>query len=104
YLKTETLGSEPTLGPSLAVALGVAVVATIVLSVYPRLLFELAEASVRSSGIAAALRRNDSKLQVSSLKFQRRQSSNLRLGEAFHKVCYTHMTDDEGGPFVAWSL
>src|SRR5438094_6653743 len=45
YLKRETAGSEPVLGPSLAVALGVAVVATLLLGVYPRLLFEAAEAS-----------------------------------------------------------
>jgi NADH-quinone oxidoreductase subunit N len=50
YLKKETMGSEPTIGPSLAVALGVAVVATIVLGVYPRLLFELADASARTMG------------------------------------------------------
>ena len=52
YLKKETMGSEPVLGPSLAVALGVAVVATIVLGIYPRLLFELAEASARTMGAA----------------------------------------------------
>ncbi|OFV92382.1 MAG: hypothetical protein A3G76_10080 [Acidobacteria bacterium RIFCSPLOWO2_12_FULL_65_11] len=50
YLKKETMGSELVLGPSLAVALGVAVVVTIVLGVYPRLLFELAEASAATLG------------------------------------------------------
>ena len=44
YLKSETIGSEPTVSASLALVLGVAVVATIVLGVYPRLLFEVAEA------------------------------------------------------------
>jgi NADH-quinone oxidoreductase subunit N len=59
YLKTETMGSEPTVSPSLSLALGVAVVATIVLGIYPRLLFEVAEASARTlgaSGILTALR------------------------------------------------
>jgi NADH-quinone oxidoreductase subunit N len=59
YLKTETLGSEPAPGPSLTFALSVAVIATIVLGIYPRLLFEVAEASARTlgaSGISAALR------------------------------------------------
>src|SRR5437773_2828950 len=45
YLKKETIGSEPIAGPSLTLALVVAVAATIVFGVYPRLLFELAEAS-----------------------------------------------------------
>src|SRR5437773_1247414 len=53
YVKKETAGSEPVLGPSLAVALGVAVVATLVLGLYPRLLFELAEASASTIGAAA---------------------------------------------------
>jgi NADH-quinone oxidoreductase subunit N len=59
YLKTDTSGSEPTLNPMLAVALAVAVVATLALGVYPRLLFEIAEASaqtLRAAGIAATLR------------------------------------------------
>jgi NADH-quinone oxidoreductase subunit N len=59
YLKKETIGSEPTASPSLTFALGVAVAATLVLGIYPRLLFEVAEASARTlgaSGILAALR------------------------------------------------
>jgi NADH-quinone oxidoreductase subunit N len=59
YLKKETSGSEPTLSPALALTLGIAVAATLVLGVYPRLLFELAEASARTlgaSGVTAALR------------------------------------------------
>jgi NADH-quinone oxidoreductase subunit N len=52
YLKTETIGSEPTTTVPLALALGVAVVATIVLGVYPRQLFEIAEASARTLGAA----------------------------------------------------
>jgi NADH-quinone oxidoreductase subunit N len=59
YLKKETVGSQPSAGPALAVALGVAVLGTLVLGVYPRLLFEIAEASARTlgaAGITAALR------------------------------------------------
>src|SRR5205823_14070537 len=59
YLKKETIGSEPVASPSLAVALAVAIVATLVLGVYPRLLFEVAELSARTlgaAGITAALR------------------------------------------------
>ena len=59
YLKTDTAGSEPTASPALAIALGVAVLATLVLGLYPRLLFELADASARTLGavgVAASLR------------------------------------------------
>ena len=59
YLKKDTMGSEPTANPALTLALGLAVVATIALGVYPRLLFELADASARTlgvAGIAAAVR------------------------------------------------
>ena len=59
YLKKDTIGSEPTTSPALAVVLGLAVVATLVLGVYPRLLFELADASARTLGavgISAAVR------------------------------------------------
>ncbi len=59
YLKKEALGSEPTTSPTLAVVLGVTVFATLVLGVYPRLLFELAEMSARTlgaTGIAASIR------------------------------------------------
>jgi NADH-quinone oxidoreductase subunit N len=59
YLKKDAAGSEPTTSPALAVALAVAVAATLVLGVYPRLLFQVADASARTlgaAGIAAALR------------------------------------------------
>jgi len=59
YLKRETIGSEPVAGVPLTLALAIAVAATIVLGVYPRLLFELADASARSlgaAGIAASVR------------------------------------------------
>ena len=53
YLKKETIGSEPKATPALAITLGVAVAATLVLGVYPRLLFEAAEASARTLGVAS---------------------------------------------------
>jgi NADH-quinone oxidoreductase subunit N len=59
YLKKETTGSEPTASPALALTLVVAVVATLVLGVYPRLLFEVADASAHTlgvGGIIAAIR------------------------------------------------
>jgi NADH-quinone oxidoreductase subunit N len=52
-LKNEPSGSEPTQGPALAFALGVAVVATLVLGVYPQPLFEFAEASAQTLGVSA---------------------------------------------------
>jgi NADH-quinone oxidoreductase subunit N len=48
YLKKETTGSEPTSTPALTLTLALAVAATIVIGVYPRLLFELAETSART--------------------------------------------------------
>jgi NADH-quinone oxidoreductase subunit N len=59
YLKKETIGSAPKTTPALTLALSVAVAATLVLGVYPRLLFEVAEASARTlgaAGVTAALR------------------------------------------------
>src|SRR5262245_56319330 len=58
YLKQETTGSEPTTSPALAFTLAVAVVATLALGIYPRVLFEIAETSARTlglGGIAAAI-------------------------------------------------
>jgi NADH-quinone oxidoreductase subunit N len=55
YLKKETTGSEPVPSAPLAIVLGVAVVATLVLGVYPRLLFQVAEASARTLGVAGML-------------------------------------------------
>ena len=51
FIKTETLGSEPRLGPALATVLVVALIGTMLLGVYPRPLFEFAEASARSLGV-----------------------------------------------------
>ncbi|MCC7417625.1 MAG: NADH-quinone oxidoreductase subunit N [Acidobacteria bacterium] len=52
YLKTEAIGSEPAFSAPLGVVVGVTLAATIVLGVYPRLLFEAAEASARTLGVA----------------------------------------------------
>ena len=59
YVKNETIGSTPTTSPTLAVVLGLAVVATLVLGMYPQLLFQVADASARTlgaAGVTAALR------------------------------------------------
>jgi len=59
YLKKETAGSEPVFSPSLALAVAAALVATIVLGVYPRVLFDVADASARTlgaAGLTAALK------------------------------------------------
>jgi NADH-quinone oxidoreductase subunit N len=53
YLKKDAIGSEPTTTPALTVALAVAIVATLYIGVYPRVLFELAEASARTLGVAS---------------------------------------------------
>jgi NADH-quinone oxidoreductase subunit N len=54
YLKKDVTGSEPVFSPSLALALTAAVVATIVLGVYPQLLFNVAMASARTLGTLGA--------------------------------------------------
>jgi NADH-quinone oxidoreductase subunit N len=54
YLKQDTIGSTPTTSPTLAVALGVAVVATLLFGLYPRALFEIAERSAQTLGAAGA--------------------------------------------------
>jgi len=54
YLKKETIGSEPVASPSLALAVAVAVVATLALDVYPGWPFEVAEASARTLGAAGS--------------------------------------------------
>jgi NADH-quinone oxidoreductase subunit N len=54
YLKKDaTASADQAASPSLVLAFAVAVAATIVLGVYPRLLFEVAEASARTLGAAA---------------------------------------------------
>ncbi len=53
YVKPPTAGSQPAMSPSLSLALAVAVVATLVLGIYPRALFDLAESSARTLGASA---------------------------------------------------
>jgi NADH-quinone oxidoreductase subunit N len=53
YVKPQGAGSAVKTTPTLGLALAVAVIATIALGVYPRLLFELAEMSARTLGVAA---------------------------------------------------
>jgi NADH-quinone oxidoreductase subunit N len=48
YLRKETTGSEPVMSPALRVTLAIAVAATLILGVYPRQLFDAAEASARA--------------------------------------------------------
>ena len=51
WVKGEAAGSPVVVGPTMAAALAVALVAIIVLGIYPRPLFELAEASARTLGV-----------------------------------------------------
>jgi NADH-quinone oxidoreductase subunit N len=53
YLRSDAVGSAPVMRPAVATALALAVAATLVLGVYPRPLFEFAEASARTLGVAA---------------------------------------------------
>jgi NADH-quinone oxidoreductase subunit N len=53
YLKQPVGGSEPQATPAVALALGLAVVATLLFGVYPNQLFTLAEASARTLGASA---------------------------------------------------
>jgi NADH-quinone oxidoreductase subunit N len=52
FMKSETTGSEPVLTPALSAVLVVALFGTILLGVYPRPLFEIAELSARTLGVA----------------------------------------------------
>jgi NADH-quinone oxidoreductase subunit N len=52
WLKNEPTGSEPRMQPALALTLAVALAGTIVLGLFPRSLFEMAEASSRDLGAA----------------------------------------------------
>jgi NADH-quinone oxidoreductase subunit N len=53
YLKQPGGGSEPKATPAVAVALAVAVVATLLFGIYPVQLFALADASARTLGVSA---------------------------------------------------
>jgi len=52
WLKNEPTGSEPLMSPSYAVVLGVAVVATLALGIYPQPLFQFAQASAATLGVS----------------------------------------------------
>jgi NADH-quinone oxidoreductase subunit N len=53
WIKTETIGSRVTIAPALAVALTLALVATLFFGVYPKALFDFADASARTLGSLA---------------------------------------------------
>ncbi len=53
WLKNEPTGSVPTTSPTSALVLGVAVIATLLLGVYPQPLFEFAQASAATLGVSA---------------------------------------------------
>jgi NADH-quinone oxidoreductase subunit N len=75
YVKKETMGSEPVRSAPLTAALAVAVVMTLVIGVYPRLLFELADLSAKTLGVA----------ELSPACAERMKAER----ELFHKVRYT---------------
>ena len=51
FMKGEPTGSQPVMAPALTCALAIALVGTLVLGMYPRPLFELAELSARTLGV-----------------------------------------------------
>jgi NADH-quinone oxidoreductase subunit N len=53
WFKGEPVGSEPVISPAMGILLAVTIVATIAIGVYPRPLFDLADASARTLGAAA---------------------------------------------------
>ncbi len=53
WLKNEPVGSEPRLSPALALTLAITLAGTLILGVYPRPLFEIAETSARALGAVA---------------------------------------------------
>jgi len=50
WMKTETVGSRTVINPALAVGLTLALAGTLFFGVYPRALFDFAEASARTLG------------------------------------------------------
>ena len=59
YVKKETVAPEPTAGPALGFTLALAVAVTLLLGMYPRVLFQVAESSARTlgiGGVSAAIR------------------------------------------------
>jgi NADH-quinone oxidoreductase subunit N len=53
WLRNEPAGSEPRMTPALATTIAIAVIGTMLLGVYPRPIFELADASARALGSVA---------------------------------------------------
>jgi NADH-quinone oxidoreductase subunit N len=53
WLKNEPTGSVPTTSPTYAVVLGLAVIATVLLGVYPQPLFQFAQSSAATLGVSA---------------------------------------------------
>jgi NADH-quinone oxidoreductase subunit N len=53
WFKGEPTGSEPVISPAMGMLLAVTIVATIAIGVYPRPLFDLADISARTLGVAA---------------------------------------------------
>ena len=51
FMKQEAAGSQPVMGPGLAAALVFSLAGTLILGIYPRPLFELAEFSARTLGV-----------------------------------------------------
>jgi NADH-quinone oxidoreductase subunit N len=51
FMKNEATGSDPVISPAVGAALAVAIIGTIVIGIYPRPLFEIAEISARTLGV-----------------------------------------------------
>jgi len=51
FMKNEATGSVPVISPAVGAALAVAIIGTIVIGIYPRPLFEIAEMSARTLGV-----------------------------------------------------
>ena len=86
-------GSEPRQSPALAFAMGVAVVATLLLGVYPQPLFEFAQASAATLGASA----DCPDIAVKTRQIQA-EIDRSHAGELFHKVCYSQHARRHGFP------
>ena len=88
-LKNEPAGSEPRQSPAMAVAMGVAVVATLLLGVYPQPLFEFAQASAATLGVSAIA----ADIALKAGEF-RREISDFTLVNFFTRYAIVSMPDD----------
>ena len=95
WLKNEPAGSEPKQSPRLGLAMAVALVATLLLGVYPRPLFEFAEASARDAGRVGDAQ---TALKAANSGLNRRSPA----GEFFTRYAIVSMPDDRD--FLARSL